>query len=146
MPEEDAHSKRSELLQVYLKLIDYKRSIGATQWTVLSVFTTASGAVAVFAIGRDSSPVVGISLLFGVGLYWLGFMLYRRYRAYNRRVCDYLVELEEQIGIGFQKHVDSFHQRGFSTERILAFGGVLYFLFSLAVFVMSLLGLVQQKR
>src|ERR1035441_7299117 len=93
---EDAESTRNERLQVYLKLIDYKRSIGATQWTVLSVFTTASGAVVVFAFGRDTSTVVGISLLFGVCLYWLGFTLYRRYRAYNRRVSAYLIERSEE--------------------------------------------------
>ena len=136
---DDADPTRNERLQVYLKLIDYKRSIGATQWTVLSVFTTASGAIIVFAIGRDSFPVVGISLLFGVALYWLGFMLYRRYRAYNRRVSEYLVELEEQMQVGFQKHVNSFHQKGLSTEGILVVGGILYLVFALVVVIMSLL-------
>ena len=40
-------SEKSENAQLYLKLIDYKRSIGITQWTVFSIFATVSQAVLV---------------------------------------------------------------------------------------------------
>lgn len=143
---DDADTTRNERLQVYLKLLDYKRSIGATQWTVLSVFTTASGAVLVFGLGRDSSLIAAISVPIAVGLYWFGFMLYRRYRAYNHRVSEYLVELEVPIGVGFQKHVNSFQEKGFSTEKILALGGVVYSLFGFAVLVVSLLTTARAKH
>jgi len=133
-----ADVRANERLQIYLKLIDYKRGIGTTQWTVLSVFTTASGAVILFALGRQNSIVVGLSLLLGVVLYWLGFLLYCRYRSYNLRVSEYLIELEEEMGFRFQKHVGSFHHKGLSTQRILLLGGIIYLLFAGGVFVMSI--------
>ncbi len=126
----------NDKLQVYLKIIDYKRSIGITQWTVLSIFVTASGAVFVFGL-KESDDITGFLLrIFGVAIYWLGFFLYRRYRQINRQVSIYLVKLEEEIGFNFQKHLEKqFHmQKGLSTETILLLYGILYSVFALVIF------------
>ena len=121
-------------VEVYLKLIDYKRSIGITQWTVLSIFVTASEAVFVFGL-RQTDSIAGHSLsVFAIMIYWLGFLLYRRYRQLNRKVSNYLVGLEEEIDIGFQKHLDGqFHKKGLSTENILFLAGIVYSIFALVV-------------
>lgn len=47
-------------LTMYLKIIDYKRSIGITQWTVLSIFLTVSEAILVFGLSqRDRWSSIG---------------------------------------------------------------------------------------
>ena len=121
-------------VEVYLKLIDYKRSIGITQWTVLSIFVTASEAVFVFGL-RQTDSSAGYSLsVFAIMIYWLGFLLYRRYRQLNRKVSNYLVRLEEEIDVGFQKHLEGhFHKKGRSTENILLLAGIVYSIFALVV-------------
>jgi hypothetical protein len=126
----------NDKIKVYLKIIDYKRSIGIIQWTILSIFTTASGAV--FAFGLKESNNINGSLLrvFGVMVYWLGFLLYRRYRQFNRQVSTYLVKLEEENCFNFQKHLeDQFRAKTrLSTIKILLFAGVSYSIFALVMF------------
>jgi hypothetical protein len=118
-----------------LKIIDYKRSIGITQWTVLSIFVTASGAVFVFGL-KESNNIVGLLLrIFAVMIYWVGFLLYRRYRQFNQQVSDYLVKLEKDIGFNFQEHLNVFHaKKRLSAGKILLLAGTLYTIFGLIVF------------
>ncbi len=131
-------------VQVYMKLIDYKRSIGITQWTVLSIFVTASEAVFLFALTRGETIAKHILPVFAIMVYWLGFLLYRRYRRFNRQVSGYLVKLEEEIGMGFQKHLEErFHERkGLSTERILLVAGIGYSTLAAIVVVLKALGVM----
>jgi hypothetical protein len=128
---------RQDLLQVYLKLVEYKRSIGSTQWSVLSIFVTASEAVFVFA--ATSRTVIGRLLaLLAVLVYWLGLFLYRRYREFNRQVSAYMVILEKDIGVGFQQHLNrTVHSKGLSTEKILVLGGIGYSAFALIMILVE---------
>jgi hypothetical protein len=122
-----SEASASSMFELYLKLIDYKRSVGKTQWTILSLFLSASQIV--LAIGATHAGDRGGRVLpvLGVSIYWLGFLLYRRYRHYNRQISAYLAELEGPLGLGFQAHLNrSVHARGMSTETILALGGLLY--------------------
>jgi hypothetical protein len=124
---------KQDQMQVYLKLIEYKRSIGTTQWSVLSIFVTASEAIFVFAATSRTSIGRLLSIL-AVLVYWLGLLLYRRYREYNRQVSAYLVKLETDIGLSFQQHLNrTVHSKGLSTEQILVMGGVGYSVFALIV-------------
>ncbi len=114
-------------LAIYLKLIDYKRSIGITQWTVLSVFLTASEGILAVAFTVDQRSAFRLLVIFGVVVYWLGFLLYRRYRAFNRQVSEYLVILEKELTYGFQEHLNrTVHASGLSTEWILVLAGIIY--------------------
>lgn len=92
--------------KVYLKLIDYKRSVGITQWTVLSIFITTSEAVFVFGLKQTDGVYNRQVLIFAVMIYWLGFLLYRRYRRLNMRLSNYLIKLEEELDIDFQQHME----------------------------------------
>lgn len=122
-------------VEVYLKLIDYKRSIGITQWTVLSIFVTASAAVFVLGLRQADEIVNPLVLIFALMIYWLGFLLYRRYRRLNRAVSNYLVRLEDEIGVGFQKHLDEkfYTNERLSTKNILFLAGIIYAIFALVV-------------
>lgn len=121
-------------LTMYLKIIDYKRSIGITQWTVLSIFLTVSEAILVFGLSQKDKWSSSSLIFFGVFVYWLGFFLYNRYRNLNRQVASYLITLENDNPYNFQKHLnEEFHRKGFSTKKILILGGVVYLII---VFVM----------
>ena len=126
-------------VDVYLKLIDYKRSIGITQWTVLSIFVTASAAAFVLGLRQADEIVNPLVLIFALMIYWLGFLLYRRYRRLNRAVSNYLVMLEDEIGVGFQKHLDEkfYTKERLSTKNILFLSGILYSIFALVVIWMQ---------
>ena len=134
----EVRASRSEKFELYLKIIEYKRSIGITQWTVLSIFTTASGAI--FALGLKDEPSHGGKRLyaFGIMIYWLGFCLYRRYRSFNREVSRHLVELETQLGLGFQTRLESkFHAMpGLSTKTLLLLAGAVYTCLGLALLIL----------
>lgn len=126
-------------VNVYLRLIDYKRSVGITQWTVLSIFVTASEAVFVLGL-RQSNPTSNWLLpVFAVMIYWLGFFLYRRYRGFNRVVSSYILMFEQQIDIGFQKHLEEHFRgrKGLSTDRILLLAGIIYSLLALVPLLAS---------
>lgn len=114
-------------LTMYLKVIDYKRSIGITQWTILSIFLTVSEAILVFGLSQKDRWSSNSLILFGVFVYWLGFFLYNRYRKLNRQVAKYLVKLEKDNPYDFQKHLNvKFHRIGYSTKNILIIGGLVY--------------------
>jgi hypothetical protein len=116
-------------LAMYFKIIDYKRSIGITQWTVLSIFLTVSEAILVFGLTQSDNWASTGLLVFGVFVYWLGFLLYNRYRNLNRQVAGYLVELETNNSFKFQQKLnEEFHRKGLSTKNILTIGGFLYLL------------------
>ena len=122
-------------VEVYLKLIDYKRSIGITQWTVLSIFVTASAAVFVLGLRQADGNVNLLVLIFALMIYWLGFLLYRRYRRLNREISNFLVMLEDEIGVGFQKHLDEnfYTKERLSSKNILFLAGIIYAIFALVV-------------
>ena len=124
----------SDNVKVYLKVIEYKRSIGITQWTVLSIFVTVSEAIFVLSLGQDDRLTGTLIRVFGAMVYWLGFLLYSRYRGLNITVSKYLVELEKEIGFKFQQHLNSqFHNKGLSTKSILFVAGILYLIFVIVV-------------
>ena len=124
----------SDNIEVYSKIIEYKRSIGVTQWTVLSIFVTASEAVFLYSLGQDDRLVGVLTRIFGAMIYWLGFLLYNRYRGLNIQVSRYLVELEKENGFKFQQHLNSqFHSKGFSTKNILIVAGILYIIFATTI-------------
>lgn len=139
MREEAASEKTDDKLQVYLKIIDYKRSIGVTQWTVLSIFVTFSQAVLLISLDQSDRLTGALVRALGVLIYWFGFLLYNRYRGLNRQVSSYLEKLEQDIGygahigVGFQGHLQSFHERGLSTRAILILAGVLYAILAAAM-------------
>lgn len=120
----------SDPQELYLKLIDYKRSIGTTQWTVLSIFVTASEAVLVFSVAQPDVLAAILTRLFGVAIYWLGFFLFNRYRNLNREVARYLRDLEQGLGFEFQQRLDAAHARGVSTRTVLLVAGLLYAAFA----------------
>lgn len=126
----------SSNIDVYLKIIEYKRGIGATQWTVLSIFVTASEAVLVLSLNQGDKLIGALARLFGVIIYWVGYLLYNRYRALNQCVSKYLVELEKENGFAFQQYLDThFHKKGLLTNQVLIVVGILYFVFAIAVSV-----------
>lgn len=124
-------------LEVYLRVIDYKRSIGQTQWTVFSLFVTASGAI--FAYGLTQTGTSNKYLpIFALMIYWLGFLFYKTYRNLNRNVSDFLVIMENELGVAFQKHLDEyFHSKSvFSTEDMLCVAGLVYTCFALIIIIL----------
>jgi len=121
---------QKESSELYFKILEYKRSIGKTQWTVLSIFLTVSEAILVLGLSLDAPSQSGAICSFGVIVYWLGFCLYNRYRNLNRHVASCLVELEKDATIKFQKTLnDRFHKKGISTQTILIGGGIIYIVF-----------------
>lgn len=122
----------SDRVKVYMKIIEYKRSIGKTQWTVFSIFATASEAV--FVLSLQGNRLSGLFVrIFGIMIYWFGFLLYDRYRGLNKEVCEYLIELEREIGFGFQQRLTTFRRTGLSTEDILIIAGVMYTFFAITI-------------
>ncbi len=81
----------STSIDVYLKVIEYKRSIGTTQWTVMSIFVTASEAVIAFSIKQSDFTTALLIRIFGLLIYWFGFTLFIRYRSLNEQVSNYLL-------------------------------------------------------
>ena len=125
---------KDQNVEIYSTIIEYKRSIGITQWTVLSIFVTASEAVFVFSFSLNDPVGEALARFFGAMIYWLGFLLYNRYRQMNQQVSKYLLELEEQNGFGFQHYLNSnFHAKGISTKNILVIAGILYVAFAVAI-------------
>jgi hypothetical protein len=118
-------------IEVYGKLLDYKRGVGSTQWTILSLFITASGGILVYSLSATDRITGIVVRVLGLAVYWLGYALYDRYYKMNGFVAEYLVELEKTTGYEFQQHLNSrFHSTGISTQRILLIGGFLYLAFS----------------
>ena len=125
-------------LEMYLKIIDYKRSIGITQWTVLSIFLTVSEAILVFGLSQSDKWSSSSLIFFGVFVYWLGFFLYNRYRNLNRQVANYIIKLENENPFQFQRYLnENFHRKGTSTTEILLLGGVVYFIFVIVMIVVK---------
>src|SRR5262249_10705144 len=121
-------------VQVYLRIIEYKRSIGTMQWTILSIFITASGGVLAFSFSQQGKVVGALIRLLGVVIYFVGYLLYNRYRVMNQQISKYLVELEEENGFRFQKTLDSqFQDKSLSTRGILLGAGCFFLLFSIAI-------------
>ncbi len=117
-------------IEVYLKIIEYKRSIGITQWTVLSIFVTVSQGVLVLTVNQGTGTLTSsLLLVFGAAIYWFGYLLYNRYRGLNKQVAEYLVELEQENGFKFQQSLNKFHKKGRSTRQILLVGGIVYLVF-----------------
>lgn len=125
-------STYSDKVKVYMKIIEYKRSIGKTQWTVFSIFATASEAVFVLSLKGDRLSGLLVRI-FGIMIYWFGLLLYDRYRGLNKEVCGYLIELENEIGFGFQQRLTKFRQTGLSTKDILIIAGILYTFFAIVI-------------
>ncbi|MCE7923479.1 MAG: hypothetical protein DYG98_10505 [Haliscomenobacteraceae bacterium CHB4] len=122
----------SEKLNAYLKLIDYKRSIGITQWTIIAIFITASETVLVFSLNMDNEIAGWFGRILGIVIFWLGFVLYNRYRSLNKTVAKFLMELEEENNFKFQHYLQSqFHPKGLSTTSILVTSGVIYMVIAL---------------
>ena len=114
----------------------YKRSIGATQWTVLSIFITASELVFAFSFGQDDLVAQALIRFFGIMIYWLGFFIYNRYRNLNKNVASYLIELEEDNPYKFQTYLNkNFHSKGVSTQKVLLIAGMVYTGIAIAVSV-----------
>ena len=127
-------NKPSENIQVYLKIIEYKRSVGATQWTILSIFVTACGAVLVLSLNQQNRLTGTLIRFLGVMIYLLGYLLYNRYRMLNQQISNYLVELEQTNGFRFQQNLnDQFHNKGLSTRAILLIAGIFYLSFGVAI-------------
>lgn len=124
-------------LQVYLKTIEYKRSIGTTQWTVMSIFVTASELVIAFSFQGDNQFEPFNALLirvFGLLIYWFGYTLFARYRALNEVVSQYLISLEKENNFEFQKSLqESFHKKGLPTKKLLVLFGILYSCFAIGL-------------
>ena len=118
-------------LEVYGKLLDYKRGVGSTQWTILSLFITAAGGVFAYSFSvPDWRTGLGVRL-FGFAIYLFGYLLYKRYYKMNGFVADYLCTLEERTGYRFQHSLnEKFHAEGISTDRLLYIGGFVYLVFS----------------
>lgn len=120
---------------LYLKTIEYKRSIGITQWSVLSLFVTASSAILVFGLNQENELMGLITRLFGLLVLSLGILLYGRYRSINQSVSDYLVDLESEIGCNFQERLNqTVHSEYWSTNRILNAVLVIYGTLSILVY------------
>jgi hypothetical protein len=134
MEERTMQESTSDNTSVYLKIIEYKRSIGITQWTVLSIFLTASQAVFVFSFGEREPSQNFIIRVFAVMIYWLGFMLYDRYRALNNQVANYLLELEKENQYKFQQFLNNnFQSKGLSTRKVLILAGCFYIILTVIV-------------
>ena len=121
---------------LYLKIIEYKRSIGVTQWAVLSIFITVSEVVFVLSL-KQSDFFHGIIVrIFAILIYWLGFLLYNRYRSLNLYVSNFLIELEKKNGFDFQQNLNSqFHEKGISSKNILIVAGIIYMLLVIVISV-----------
>ncbi|WP_306536341.1 hypothetical protein [Geobacter sp.] len=117
-------------LQLYLKLIEYKRSLGTTQWSVFSLFATVSQAILVFSLQQQSIKL-GIALrILCLGTFWLGFLLYNRYRMINETVAEYLRNLEGDLQVDFETRLDKKRsETSPSTRAILIGSGLLYTVF-----------------
>jgi hypothetical protein len=126
----------SDKCQLYLKLIEYKRSVGATQWTVFSIFVTLSNAILVLSFRDGDAVATGAVRTLALISYWLGFLLFRRYRSLNAVVARYLRELETDLGLGFQQYLDDNFPQKLSTLALLCWAGALYSLFAVVVTVL----------
>lgn len=121
-------------IDIYLKITEYKRSIGTTQWTVMSIFVTASEVVLAFSIQQLEFTTALSVRIFGLLIYWFGFSLFIRYRALNEQVSNYLLQLEKENGLNFQAYLnDTFHKKGIATKWILLLFGVIYSGFALLI-------------
>ena len=118
---------RDQEFQLYLKVIDYKRSVGITQWAIVAIFTMASGALLGFATKyNDAIAACGLDIA-AVIVYLLGILLYGRYRTMNQHVMRYLTDLEKRVGSGFQSTLTAnFHSRGPTTYQVLWIVGLVY--------------------
>ncbi|NTV67597.1 MAG: hypothetical protein HGB06_07960 [Chlorobaculum sp.] len=113
--------------EIYLKVIDYKRSIGVTQWAVFSIFSGISSAVLALSYQKSINESTLTIRILGLICYWLGYFLYNRYRNLNKNVASYLRELEKDIKNGFQTYLDkNFHKHGIHTGNMLFMVGILY--------------------
>jgi len=125
-------------LQLYLKLIEYKRSLGTTQWSVFSLFATVSQAVLIFSLQQQSAKLGIVLRILCLGTFWLGFLLYNRYRMINESVAEYLRNLEGDLQIDFENLIDKKRREtGPSTRAILISSGLLYTMFVVAVSIIS---------
>ena len=105
-----------------------------TQWVVFSIFATASATVLVLSLSQDNRLIGVLVRVLAIMIYWLGYLLYNRYRGLNIQVAKYLVELEQENGFKLQQHLDTqFHARGFSTRKILSVAGILYLVFAIII-------------
>lgn len=121
-------------IDLYLKIIEYKRSIGTTQWTVLSIFITASEAVLALGLSQGDRSIILLCGFLGIAIYWFGFLLYNRYRGLNKSVSEYLVILEKENGFSFQQYLDShFHDKGLTTNQLLIIGGLVYLIIAVVI-------------
>jgi len=118
-------------LQIWLKTLEYKRGIGATQWTVLGVFLTASEATFIFGLTQSDGGCRAFMLVLAFSLYWLGYSLFKRYRELNRAVSRYLMKLEGDSG-GLQTDLNKFHETGLTTKTLLFSSGLIYTVLCLA--------------
>jgi len=118
-------------VDIYLRILDYKRSVGMTQWTVLSIFITASEAAFLFSLNHKVNAVGIYARILSIMIYWLGIFLYCRYRSLNKYVSSYLVDLESKIGYDFQNQLNAhFHGNGISTRKVLIVAGIGYSVFT----------------
>lgn len=118
---------------LYLKLIDYRRSIGTTQWAVFSIFATMSHATFAISFNTSLAPHGRWIRVYGLCSFFLGLALYHRYRDLNKSVEKHMRELEEQLGISFLRHMqEHFHEKkrwfNRSTAEILILFTFLYIL------------------
>ncbi len=126
-------------LEVYGKLLDYKRGVGSMQWTILSLFITAAGGVFVYSLSAPDWLTALAARLFGFAIYVFGYVLYKRYYKMNGHVADYLCTLEERTGYRFQHSLnEKFHGDGISTDRLLLLGGIVYIIFSVAAYFLPI--------
>ena len=122
----------TEKLNAYLKVIDYKRSIGTTQWTIIAIFITASETVLAFSLNMDNATAGWFGRLFAIIIFWLGFFLYGRYRSLNKVVAQFLIEQEKENGYNFQEYLRThYHVKGLSTKAILIWAGIAYMILAL---------------
>jgi hypothetical protein len=116
--------------QIYIKMLEYKRSVGMTQWTVLSIFMAASSLM--FVYGLNQKPMVGLmTRICGFLVFLLGVLLYKRYRKINQEVARFLVDLETDLELennaAFQQRLNkSVHSSFFNTMKMLTISCVLY--------------------
>ena len=126
--------KAEDNLDFYLKVIEYKRSIGTTQWAVMSIFITASEAVLAYSMSKLEPGAAVIIRIFGLMIYWLGFFLYLHYRSLNKHIGNYLMKLEKDNNYNFQEYLSkNFHQKKISSQRILFLFGIIYTVFAILI-------------
>ncbi|WP_457557921.1 hypothetical protein [Candidatus Harpocratesius sp.] len=111
----------SDQINVYLKAIDYKRSIGKTQWSIFSLFATGAGAAFIYSFKeKERNPQLFIQIT-AVSIQWQVIIFYNLHRRINKGVAEYLVQFESSVQFiqDFQKIINKKYRTKRSSSQIL---------------------------